>query len=187
MEDHAEVVGAPHRFQGVSYRGVPWSLEHLDAFAIRLDPGLGFAIDVVVLFSCHCFSIGLDGRDPSAIPRDDLYVEEREKRVLCPERYALSRKYFPQLITQLPNRRIYVASEQQQNFLTIETTDDAHGPGQYLVFFKPEKDSRRQKRVLLRVQSAYVVTALSRREAKARKVGFETMLKAVYENRKIKG
>ncbi len=189
MEDHAEVVGAQHRFQGVSYRGVPWSLEHLDAFALRLDPGLGFAIDVVVLFSCHCFSISLkrDGRHPSAIPRDHLYIGERETRVLCPERYDLSRKYFPRLITELPTRQIRVAAEQRQNFFTTELIDEAGGKAHYAVFFEPEKDGRRSKRVLLRIQSAYRVDTLSHRQTKAGKVSFYNLLKAVYNNRRIKG
>ena len=61
---HTDAIEPHHRFCDVVYLGKPWDLSHLDPFAIRLDPGLGFAVDVVVLFTCHCFShaIEKDGR-----------------------------------------------------------------------------------------------------------------------------
>jgi hypothetical protein len=47
-----------------------WDLRHLDAFALRVDPGIGFEVDVVVLFTCHCFthSFKRDVRSPLEIP-----------------------------------------------------------------------------------------------------------------------
>lgn len=59
--------------------------------------------------------------------------------------------------------------------------------GYYVIFFEPEKDSKRKKRVLLRVQSAYFVDALTKRQQQAGKVTFASLVKATYEGRKIRG
>ena len=97
MAEHLQAVRSHHRFAGVARCGVPWDLSHLEPFAFRVDPGLGFEVTVVVLFSCHCFtrSLARDGRARSAIPSGELFDNGRETRVLCEERYELSRRHLP--------------------------------------------------------------------------------------------
>jgi hypothetical protein len=161
----------------------------LEAFALRIDPGLGFEIDVVVLFSCHCFShsIHRDPRAEFAIPIEEIFSNDRERRVLNGERYLLSRAYLPKLIRELPQRKIQVANSDVQNFMTFEIIDAAKEPRRYVVFFEVERDNRRKRRVLLRVQSAYILDTLTQRQKKAGKVGFNVLLKAAYEGRCIRG
>lgn len=190
LMDHDEVVEAHHRFSGVEFKGTPWDLSHLDAFAIRVDPGLGYSVDVVVLFSCHCFtrSYKRDGRPVHAVPEDERFENGRESRVLCSARYELSRQFLPQLVKELPNRTIQFAGSDPLNFVTLDDLD----PGgnvirRYAVFFEVTRDSKRRKRLLLHVQSAYELTELTQRQAKAGKVKFATLLKAAYERRKLKG
>lgn len=55
------------------------------------------------------------------------------------------------------------------------------------MFFEVKRDSRRKKRILLHVQSAYLLDTLTDRKKKAGKVRFHVLLKAAYEGRKIKG
>lgn len=183
---HADAIEPHHRFGEVVYLGTPWDLSHLDPFAMRLDPGLGFEIDVVVLFTCHCFShsIGKDGR--KEIPDHEIFDNGQERRVLNEERYHLSRQYLPTMIRNLPVRTIQVAGAYTANFMTLEVIE-AGEKKHYAVFFEVKRDSRRKKRVLLHVQSAYLLDTLTDRKKKAGKVRFHVLLKAAYEGRKIKG
>ncbi|WP_118180833.1 hypothetical protein [Paraburkholderia phosphatilytica] len=179
-----------HRFSGVVYRGIPWDLTHLDAFAFKTDLGLGSEISVLVLFSCHCFSHSFrrDGRERRFIPESEIYDDGRERRVLSPERYALSRKLLRQIIIHLPSRRITIAGERGPNFVTLENTNHDGTTSLYAVFFEVEKDDARRRRLILRVQSAYVLDeGLTKRQAGARKVAFETLLRAAYLGKKIRG
>jgi len=190
MAGHLEVVEAHHRFSGVEFKGKAWDLSHLDAFALRIDPGLGFAIDVVVLFSCHCFtrSHKQDGRPLHAVPDDERFDNGRESRVLCNSRYELSRRFLPWLIKELPHRTIQFAGTDPLNFITLEELDSSgEVERHYAVFFEVRRDNRRRKRLLLHVQSAYELTELTIRQSKAKKVKFPTLLRAAYEGRKLRG
>lgn len=186
---HHDAVEAHHKFKNVQVNDLEWDLSHLEAFALRVDPGLGFEIDVVVLFSCHCFthSLSWDARSEHTIPKEEIFDDGRERRVLNDARYQLSRLYLPRLVRELPQRRIQVTGTEAQNFMTLEFLDAAQTPQRYAVFFEVERDSRRKKRVLLRVQSAYVLEVLTRRQQTAGKVSFNVLLKAAYEGRAIRG
>jgi hypothetical protein len=178
---HDDVVEAKHRFPVITFRQVAWDLSHLDAFALRLDPELGFEIDVVILFSCHCFthSIPSDGRSPNDIPDDEIFYEDRTPRVLSEDRYNLSRRLLRQIVQSLPDRQIRIAEGIQQFFAFEDPNDGA--PHQYVVYFEVKKDQRRKKRMLVQVQSAYRLDKpLTKRQQKAGKVRFPTLLRAIY-------
>ena len=184
MDDHRDVVAERHRFAEVTVGAEIWQFEHLEAFAMRvpleLSPGKPIDIDIVVLFSNHCFTRGLN---PGEIVDDALIVMDgSEKRVLDRERYALSRQYLPSLILELPSRHIYVADPTRPNFVTFELPPVATGaePVRYAVFFEVKKDSVRRKRLLLRVQSAYVLDKPSKRLLNADKMRFQVILKRAY-------
>jgi len=89
------------KFGTVRYHGAVWDLSHLDAFAFIAD--VGCQLTVVVHFSCHCFSHSLrrDGRPRHLIPEHELYRDEREERVLNPQRYRLSRLLLRRVIREL--------------------------------------------------------------------------------------
>ena len=189
MSQHDDAVEPHNRFNNIFYRGDKWDLSHLEAFALRVDPGLGFEIDVVVLFSCHCFTRAFHGDDGIAVevPVNELFENARERRVLDEERYQLSRIHLPNLIRELPQRRIQVSGTEVQNFVTFEILNAAEELKRYAVFFEVEKDRRRKKRLLLRVQSAYILETLTQRLQKAGKVSFNKLLKATYEGKRIRG
>ena len=184
---HTDAIEPHHRFCDVVYLGKPWDLSHLDPFAIRLDPGLGFAVDVVVLFTCHCFSHAIEKDGRPDIPAREIFDNGQERRVLNEERYHLSRQYLPAMIRDLPDRTIQAAGTDASNFMTLEVVDPAGQKKHYAVFFEVKKDSRRKKRILLHVQSAYLLDTLTDRKKKAGKVRFHVLLKAAYEGRKIRG
>ncbi|MDN7468251.1 hypothetical protein QZM43_21190 [Burkholderia orbicola] len=57
----------------------------------------------------------------------------------------------------------------------------------YAVFFEVSKDRIRKRRLILRVQSAYMLDGgLNRRQREARKVALRTLLRASLEGRKIR-
>jgi hypothetical protein len=178
---HADAVEPRHRFPEVVFRDENWDLRHLDAFALRIDPDLGFEVDVVVLFTCHCFthSVKRDVRAPLDIPSDEIYEDGIERRVLSEERYELSRKFLPGMVRDLANRTIRYAGESNLNYFTTEVTG-SEAPGVYVVFFEVRRDKRRKRRLLLHVQSAYRLEQLNKRLAKGGKVRFATLLRKTY-------
>jgi hypothetical protein len=160
-----------HRFSGVSYRGTKWNLNHLDAFTFKIDLGLGADMTVLVLFSCHCFSRSFrwDARATHLIPADEIYDDGKERRVLDPQRYELSRRHLREIVVQLPSRRITIANEKQPNFVTLEQLNEDGTTSLYAVFFEAERDRSRKRRIVLRIQSAYVLdNGLTRRQEKGR-------------------
>lgn len=122
---HQNVVEAQHRFQTIKFYDEIWDLQHLDAFALRLDPELGFEIDIVVLFTCHCFahSMRWDKRAPTEIPSEEIFDNGIERRVLDKDRYELSRRFLPQLVKELDQRQIRFAGVDATNFFIAETSD----------------------------------------------------------------
>ena len=183
--DHSDVVSDRHRFGPTVYRGTPWDLSHLDAFALQVDIGGGLVVDLVVLFSCHCFSSSLenDPRGPSGIPQDEIFTGTHERRVLNEERYLLSQLHLRGLINTLHKRAIRLAVD---NYFTYDTVDHLGRAIEYAVFFTVEKDAKRAKRLLLRVQSAYPLEAVSRRLANGQKISFINLMKRTYEGRPLR-
>jgi len=139
------------------------------------------AVDVVVLFTCHCFthSFTRDVRTPLEISSDEIYENDVERRVLSKERYELSRRFLPKLVKDLPKRAIRYAGDNSLNYFTAEVTG-TKTPGVYAVFFEVLRDKRRKRRLLPYVQSAYRLERLTNRLAKGGKVRFATLLRKAY-------
>lgn len=184
IDDHQDVVADHHRFATVAMGDEVWEFDHLEAFVLRasleLVPGKPIDIDVVVLFSIHCFTRGLSQGE--VVDNSLIVMDGSEKRVLDKERYDLSRQYLPKLILELPTRHIQVADPTRPNFVTFELPTTALGvdPVRYAVFFEVKKDSVRRKRLLLRVQSAYILDKPSKRLLKANKMRFQVVLKRAF-------
>jgi hypothetical protein len=176
-------------FSEVVYRGTPWDLSHLKPFSFLVTvPGHAAPLRVVVLFSCHCFTRDETDAEKasSSVDPADQYSDERESRILDEERYLLSKAYLPQLVKDLATRKITVADEKRKNgnFVTLELNVANAQGGYYSVFFEVEKE--RQRKLKLRVQSAYLRQQISKREAESKPVKLLTILKATFENRKIR-
>jgi hypothetical protein len=181
-EDH------DHRFPPITFAGKTWDMSHLDSFAFRCEIQPGLKVDVVILFSCHVFthSLNRDARDPKAIPAAEIYDDGRERRVLDASRYELSCLLLRNMVQELPKRTITVASSDRNNYVTWEV----HSNGTksvYAVYFEIKKDSTRKRRLVLRIQSAYLLEeGLPKRQQKAGKVSWSKLIKATYEGRKIR-
>lgn len=180
----------PHTFpDSLLYRGDVWDLSHLKPFAIRVELEPELHADVVVLFSCHCFtsSVARDLRKKHEIPSNEIFDDGRESRVLDPVRYRLSKNHLVPLVKSLPKQKIIVANDVQQNLMTWEILTADGESLIYAIFFELDKDRTRKRRLILRVQSAYHLEAgLSKRQKGAKKVGWLTLLRAAHEGRKIR-
>jgi DNA-directed RNA polymerase subunit H (RpoH/RPB5) len=178
-----------HRFQSVTFRGTHWDLSHLSPFVFKVAIENNRHVIVVILFSCHCFTHAVknDTREEQAIPKEELYHNQQETRVLNEERYLLSKTQLPKIMAQLHQRHITVADEGKRgNFVTIELINQVGEKRYYGVFFEVSKDKKRGGRIILRVQSAYLLNGLTKRQKAAKKVRFEVLIKAEYEGRKIR-
>jgi hypothetical protein len=196
MSQHAlqaAVVDPPehaHRFRELTFHGVRWDLSHLDAITLKMDLGLDADVTVLVLFSCHCFthSFRWDKRPRALIPTHEIYDDGREQRVLDPQRYELSKRFLRDVVMSLPSRRIVLADERQPNFVTVESVNADGTTSLYAIFFEAQKDKSRKRRMILRIQSAYLLNdGLTKRQTGARRVGFTTLLRATYLGKKIRG
>jgi len=188
-----EVIDTPldamHRFPPVHYRGQLWDLSHLDSFAFSCEITPGHKIEVVVLFSCHCFthSFKWELRQRHQVPNSEIYNNGIEERVLSPARYEHSLLLLRGMATELPKRRICIANSEQLNYMTWQLHNADGTQSIYAVFFDAERDTKRKGRVILRIQSGYVLDkGLTKRQKEAKKVSFSVLVKAAYEGRKIK-
>lgn len=178
-----------HCFQAITFHGTQWDLSHLSPFAFKVNFDVNRHVIVVILFSCHCFTHAVknDSREVWSIPEEELYKNSQETRVLNEERYILSKTELPKIIAELHLRHITVADEGKRgNFVTIEHITQAGEKRYYGVFFEVEKDKKRRGRIILRVQSAYLLNGLTKRQKAAKKVRFEVLIKAEFEGRKIR-
>jgi len=175
-----------HRYKNIQFKDEIWDLSHLKPFAISFDPGTGFDLTIVILFSCHCFSRALSAQEArtGVVCKQSLYEDGREIRILDESRYQLSRIFLPGILHQLLDRKIQVLPT--GNFLTFETYSVMQAEESYAVFFDVKKDPLKRKRLLLRVQSAYALKKLNARQIKAKKVRFSTLIKSVFESRPIR-
>jgi len=148
--------------------------------SLELVPSQFTEIDVVVLFSNHCFSRSLG--DHEVVDESLIVMDGSETRVLDKERYDLSKLHLQRVILELPNRHIQVADPTRPNFVTFELPPSNPGGKQirYAVFFEVKRDRKRKRRMLLRVQSAYVLDEPSKRLLKADKIKFLVILKRAY-------
>lgn len=88
----------------------------------------------------------------------------------------------------LPSRRIVIADERQPNFVTLEGINADGSTSLYAIFFEVQRDKNRKRRMILRIQSAYELDeGLTKRQAKAQKIGFATLLRATYLGKKLRG
>ena len=179
-------VASKHRFPNVVYQGETWDLSHLDPYAFRAALTAELMVDVVVFFSCHCFTHGADKDERAEIPDAEIYLEGHVRRVLNPERWRLSKELLPGLEGHLRSQRIRVLGGALDNYAVFTVTDTEGKTVNYGVFFTVTKDKGRRKRLLLRVQSAYVLDQLTPKLQKARKVNLDVLLRATYEGRKIR-
>nr|WP_297531455.1 hypothetical protein [uncultured Roseateles sp.] len=190
IAEHLDAVRAHHRFGNVVRGGEAWDLSHLEPFAFRVDPGLGFEVIVVVVFSSHCFTRSLvrDGRARHEIPLDELFDDGREVRVLCEERLQLSQIRLPALIRKLRSCAIQVAGEDPLNFMTSEGIDDGdvRHSRHYVVFFQVLRDLKRRRRLLLNVQSAYAKKLIRQRQRERRRVSLFKILKTTSLGQRVK-
>lgn len=186
-EKHADAVHARNRFGPVVFNGAPWDLSHLRPFAfkqaISLPNGQTHEVDIVVFFSCHCFTE--QAREGDQIDPTHWYQDDRETRVLNEARYLQSRELLPKITQNFATREIRTTGQPQENYMTIEITDHEGEAKPYIVFFEIKKDKKRRGRILLRIQSAYVKERLNNRLKNGQRVNFQVLVRATYQEKKI--
>jgi hypothetical protein len=181
MANHQDAVTDDHKHSPRSFGDETWTFDHLQAFVmktpVQLTPKTIVELDVVVLFANHCFSREMKAGE--LVDESLIVMDGNIQRVLDPQRYRLSVKYLPQLVHDLEKRHIRIADESRPNFVTLELQSANAGeePLHYAMFFEVKKDRSRKRRMLLRVQSAYVLENPSKRLLEAKKMRFHIILK----------
>ncbi len=181
IDNHHDAVTDDHKHSPRSFGDETWTFDHLQAFVMKVPieqtPKNMVEFDVVVLFSNHCFSREVK---PGEVVEESLIVMDGNiRRVMDKQRYELSLNHLPQLVHDLDTRHIRIADASRPNFVTLELQPASAGEEalHYAMFFEVKKDRSRKRRVLLRVQSAYILENPSRRLLKADKMRFHVILK----------
>jgi len=187
ISEHQEAVELHHRFMPITVGNVEWEFSHLEAFAIKVPININHSstinIDVIILFANHCFTRSIeDGENP---PTELIFDNGIERRVLDTERYELSKIHLRSIIHNLPNQTIFYADTKQPNFVIYEIKEgnDPTKLKRYAVYLFAEKDRARKRRVLLRIQSAYIPSEWTRRQEKADKISFRNLIKRAYQGK----
>lgn len=181
IADHHDAVTDDHQHSPRSFGGETWTFDHLKAFVMKIlveqTPKNIVELDVVVLFSNHCFSREMKAGE--VVDKSLIVMDGNIQRVLDQQRYKLSLKYLPQLAHDLEKRQIRIADESRPNFVTfeLEPTNAGEEPLHYAMFFEVKKDRLRKRRMILRVQSAYILENPSKRQLEAKKMRFHIILK----------
>ena len=181
IADHHDAVTDDHKHLPRSFGDETWTFDHLQAFVMKIlveqTPKTIVELDVVVLFANHCFSRELKAGE--VVDESIIVMDGNIQRVLDQKRYELSLKYLPQLVHDLEKRLIRIADESRPNFVTFELQPTSAGeePLHYAMFFEVKKDRSRKRRMLLRVQSAYILDNPSKRLLEAKKMRFHIILK----------
>jgi hypothetical protein len=181
IDGHHDAVTDDHKHSPLSFGDETWTFDHLRAFVmklpIELTPKNMVEIDVVVLFTNHCFSREL--KPDEVVDESFVVMDGSTRRVMDKQRYELSRRYLPQLVQELISRHIRIADPTRPNFVTVELQPALTGqkPLYYAMFFEVKKDRTRKRRLLLRVQSAYILENPSKRLLNADKMRFHVILK----------
>ena len=181
IADHHDAVTDDHKHLPRSFGDETWTFDHLQAFVMKIPvehtPKTIVEFDVVVLFANHCFSREMKAGE--VVDESLIVMDGNIQRVLDQKRYELSLKYLPQLVHDLEKRLIRIADESRPNFVTVELqpTNAGEDPLHYAMFFEVKKDRSRKRRMLLRVQSAYILENPSRRLLGAKKMRFHIILK----------
>lgn len=179
MDGHHDAVEEDHKHPSKEFEGETWTFNHLQPFAMRISvplDGVGPTdVDVVVLFTNHCYSREVEPGE--AVNERHIVLDGNTRRLMDSIRYELSLKHLPQLVHSLDTRRIKPSRE---NFVTLELEPSVPGeePRNYAMFFDVIKDRKRKKRLLLRVKSAYVLERpLTKRELGEKPIRFHVLLK----------
>lgn len=182
--DHHDAVTEDHKHSPRQFGAEVWTFDHLQAFVIKVQIELPSKskvhVDVVVLFANHCFSREIQSGE--VIEEALVVMDGSIRRVMDKQRYDLSRKYLPQLVHELATRHIRIADASRPNFVTLELQPALEGeePLHYAMFFEVKKDRARKRRLLLRVQSAYILENPSKRLLQADKMRFHVILKRAF-------
>ncbi|SNT42278.1 hypothetical protein SAMN05421763_11726 [[Luteovulum] sphaeroides subsp. megalophilum] len=121
-------------------------LSHLEPHDVPCVTPDGHTRRVRVIYSPHVFTRG-------ATPQDPLTSLCFDKRVYCPDRYRESFR-LPGIVASFPNVKVFQTHE-KRNYLFLAVDLPAQAD-RYHIFFEVSKEGgKRNRHVLLRVESAY--------------------------------
>ena len=163
---------AIQKWGGFSNQDEVLYLDHLNAHIVEyvLEPG---TYKFYVTYSHHCFTKTELGNDSPNL----LYHHHKDSRHFHHERYHLSLQ-LPDIIRELPTRFVFHGGR-KDHYCTATLTQSDGTEVDYLIVFTVFRSIRKLR---LHVTSAY-----PKKRGKARKVKFESIVKALQHGRKLPG
>lgn len=145
QSDNAKKYWQPFFFDGKEV-----ALYHLEPHEFYCNTPDGNARKIRVVYSPHVFTRGATDAEPASHVCFD-------NRVYCPNRYR-DALHLPSIIQDLPKTKVFQTWE-ERNYVYL-TVDTPFRNDRYHVFFELKKSGgKRDKHVLLRVESAYRASA----------------------------
>lgn len=167
----------PSYWKPFFHGGVALDLAHLEPIEFSCPTPDKNTRLVRVIFSPHVFTRGACEGDQKAQICFD-------QRVYCPDRYADS-LCLPNVMFGLPQAKVYQTWE-KRNYLHMLTIDEGGEP--YHIFFEVSKaGGKRNKHVLLRVESAYKMQESAYTPpARPNSIRFSMLIQNVFLQRDVK-
>jgi hypothetical protein len=141
-------------FHHKKFKGVTYSFGHLSpvTLVVPLNGAMTTGIDVIVSYSCHCFT---EGFDASVHGPDHTYTYGRETRAFDVTRYNCSLQ-LPAVIQSVLNAHIHRANKNNYTYVAQIPAQPTLPGRHYSIFFDLKKDSDKKDTVRMYVQSAYL-------------------------------
>lgn len=128
---------------------------HLDPFKLGIQFD-GKSYTVLVRFSCHCFTEGLDADEHDS---QAIYRHEGEERVFSVDRHGLSCS-LPDMIRSLGIGNMTVYHTRRNSFFSVRNVSPP--APYYMIFFRVYKAREKGIDVILEVISAYPKASMVR-------------------------
>lgn len=141
-------------FHQKNFQGETYTFSHLNSETIPVFLNSGSEIvniNVVVTYSCHCFT---ESFDTSVHGPHHTYKFDQETRAFDLIRYKCSLQ-LPAIIQETLRARVHRANRNNYTYV-VHTPVPSGGNQQYSIFFDLKKDTRRMNFVHMYVQSAYL-------------------------------
>lgn len=136
-------------WEGFEYKGVSYTLSHLDAHEVTFLAKNGASYCFIVTYGLHCFA-----KDGSSFNIPVLATDGRENRHICMDRYEKSKKIRP-LIEGMGDGNRFLINQTQDRYFTLCLLDETEEQEiYYKICLAIYKENRKLR---IHVTSAYVV------------------------------
>lgn len=149
-------------FKPKKYNGQLYKFEHLNKFVLTvfLNASHTLSIDVIVEFSCHCFT---EDFDHTIHGEGHKYIHRGELRAFDLLRYECSLQ-LPNIVSNIADGMVYL-SDKKYTYTARINIDSSFGLKTYSIFFNLRQDRELKDTLYMKIVSAYLKPSVAKPNA----------------------